>query len=161
MDLMCDALPEEAWEPDKTFLEPTCGEGVFVVEVLRRKFSRCKKRADFTTALRSVYAMELLPDNVEQTIQNVTDLCMKHFKPTKAEMQIINDHIIQADALKVMKMINDMNEREKNMSIADARSILLRVDHGESVNLVDYVDALKVCIQYGFDSVSAFLESTD
>lgn len=158
---MCDALPEEAWEPDKTFLEPTCGEGVFVVEVLRRKFSRCKKRADFTTALRSVYAMELLPDNVEQTIQNVTDLCMKHFKPTKAEMQIINDHIIQADALKVMKMINDMNEREKNMSIADARSILLRVDHGESVNLVDYVDALKVCIQYGFDSVSAFLESTD
>lgn len=109
---MCDALPEEAWEPNKTFLEPTCGEGVFVVEVLQRKFSRCKKRADFTTALRSVYAMELLPDNVEKTIQNVTDLCMKHFKPTKAEMQIINDHIIQADALKVMKMIIDMNERE-------------------------------------------------
>lgn len=47
------------------------------------------------------------------------------------------------------------------MTIADARSILLRVDHGEAVNLVDYVDALKVCIQYGSDSVSAFLESTD
>lgn len=158
---MCDALPEEAWEPDKTFLEPTCGEGVFVVEVLRRKFSRCKKRADFTTALRSVYAMELLQDNVEQTIQNVTDLCMKHFKPTKAEMQIINDHIIQADALKVMKMINDMNEREKNMNIAEARAILLRVNHGEAVPVTDYVDALKVCIKSGFDTVSAFLENTD
>ena len=86
-------------------------EGVFVVEVLRRKFSRCKKRADFTTALRSVYAMELLPDNVEKTIKNVQNLCVEHFKPTKAEMQIINDHIIQADALKVMRMIAEMNER--------------------------------------------------
>lgn len=113
---MCDALPDDAWEPDQTFLEPTCGEGVFVVEILRRKFSRCKKRADFTTALRSVYAMELLPDNVEKTIKNVQNLCVEHFKPTKAEMQIINDHIIQADALKVMRMMNDLNERENRRS---------------------------------------------
>lgn len=47
------------------------------------------------------------------------------------------------------------------MSIADARSILLRVDHGEAVPVTDYVDALKVCIKSGFDTVSAFLASTD
>ena len=28
------------------------------------------------------------------------------------ELQIIKDHIIQADSLKVMRMIADMNERE-------------------------------------------------
>lgn len=47
------------------------------------------------------------------------------------------------------------------MSTAEARSILLRVDHGEAVKLPDYVDALKVCIKSGFDTVSAFLENTD
>lgn len=47
------------------------------------------------------------------------------------------------------------------MSTAEARSILLRVDHGEAVKLVDYVDALKVCIKSGFDTVSSFLASTD
>lgn len=47
------------------------------------------------------------------------------------------------------------------MTIAEARAILLRVDHGEYVKLVDYVDALKVCIQSGFDTVSAFLAATD
>ena len=47
------------------------------------------------------------------------------------------------------------------MSIAEARSILLRVDHGEAVKLTDYVDALKVCIKSGFDTVSAFLASAD
>ena len=47
------------------------------------------------------------------------------------------------------------------MSIAETRAILLCVYHGKAVKLVDYVDALKVCIQSGFDTVSAFLESTD
>lgn len=47
------------------------------------------------------------------------------------------------------------------MTIAEARSILLRVDRGEAVNLPDYVGALKVCIKSGFDTVSAFLASTD
>lgn len=47
------------------------------------------------------------------------------------------------------------------MSTAEARAILLRVDHGEYVKLTDYVDALKVCVQSGFRSVAAFLASTD
>lgn len=113
VDLMCDNLPQNAFEPKSTFLEPTCGEGVFVVEILRRKFARCKTRVDFTTALKSVYAMELLPDNVQITIQNVKSLCFEYFSPTKAELETIENHVIQADALKVMRMINDMNEREK------------------------------------------------
>lgn len=81
------------------------------MEILRRKFKNCRKRADYTEALRSVYAIELLPDNVSKTIENVTALCQDHFKPTKTEMQIINDHVIQGDALKIMRMIADMNER--------------------------------------------------
>lgn len=114
---MCDSLAAEdpeAFAISSTFLEPTCGEGIFVVEILRRKFKNCCKRVDYTEALRSVYAMELLPDNVEKTIENVTALCCEHFKPTREEIQIINDHVIQADALKVMRMINDMNRRNSN-----------------------------------------------
>lgn len=112
---MCDSLELEnpgCFEPGATFLEPTCGEGVFVVEILRRKFRNCKKRAEYTVSLRSVYAMELLPDNVEKTILNVKALCYELFSPTKAELEIIENHVIQADALKVMRMIAEMNERD-------------------------------------------------
>ena len=35
----------------------------------------------------------------------------RYFKPTKKERKIINNHIIQADSLKVMRMINNMNTR--------------------------------------------------
>ena len=99
--------------PKTTFLEPTCGEGSMVLEVLRRKFANCHIRSDFTAAIESVYAMELLPDNVKKTIENVNALCEEHFKPTKNERKTIENHVIQADALKVMRMINDMNNREK------------------------------------------------
>lgn len=108
--LMCDMLEREtpgAFDPDKTFLEPTCGDGAFVCEILRRKFANCKKRSDYTQALRSVYAMEIQADNVSKTIENVTAMCGEFFKVTKEERQIINDHIIQADSLKIMRMIND------------------------------------------------------
>lgn len=112
VEQMCDMLQEQNEEQDvfapaTTFLEPTCGDGVFVLEILRRKFSRCKNRSDYTTALCSVYAMELQADNVKSTIERVTELCREHFTPTRKELEIINDHIIQADSLKVMKMMND------------------------------------------------------
>jgi len=114
--LMCDMLEDEApgaFDPDKTFLEPTCGDGAFVCEILRRKFANCKKRSDYTQALRSVYAMEIQADNVAKTIENVTAMCGEFFKVKKEERQIINDHIIQADSLKIMRMINDPQlERE-------------------------------------------------
>lgn len=106
---MCDTLEENnpgAFAPGKTFLEPTCGEGAFIIEILGRKFANCKTRKDYTVSLKSVYGFELLADNVAVTIQNVTDMCEEHFKPTKEEREIIRDHIIQCDALKVLKLLS-------------------------------------------------------
>ena len=56
-------------------------------------------------------AMEIQADNVESCIANVTALVREYITPTKAELEIIRDHIIQADSLKVMRMMNEMNER--------------------------------------------------
>ena len=41
---MCDMLEKEnpgAFDPERTFLEPSCGDGAFILEILRRKFSLC------------------------------------------------------------------------------------------------------------------------
>lgn len=112
---MCDLLEEEspgAFAPERTFLEPTCGDGAFIVEILRRKFAGCRTRGDYRAALDSVYGFELQAENVAACIENVTALCGEYFKPTKEELTIINDHIIQCDGLKVMKLIAWMNEQE-------------------------------------------------
>ena len=110
---MCDMLEAAdpvIFEPGRTFLEPACGDGAFVAEILRRKFERCKCRRDYTVTLESVYGFEIQADNVDKCIQNLTILCCQYFKPTKAEEQIISDHIILCDGLKVMRMLERMQE---------------------------------------------------
>lgn len=108
---MLGTLPDDIFQPNTTFLEPTCGEGAFILEILRRKFVNCKKRKDYTASIASVYGMELQEDNVKKCIENVIELCSQYFRPTKVELELINNHIIQADSLKILAMLNDENLR--------------------------------------------------
>jgi len=112
---MCDILEEEspgAFAIEKTFLEPACGDGAFILEILRRKFAGCRAREDYRAAIESVYGFELQADNVAACIANVTALCREYFRPTKEDLQTISDHVILCDGLKVMRMMARMNERE-------------------------------------------------
>ena len=105
---MCDLIPDTMYKKlEKTFLEPACGEGVFLLEILRRKFTHCRGRKDYTTALNSIWGMDIQADNVEKTINNIIKLCEDEYrlKLTKAEKEIISSHIIQCDSIKVMKLL--------------------------------------------------------
>lgn len=109
---MCDMLEQENPEQDvfapwTTFLEPTCGDGNFIVEILKRKFQRCTCRKDYTVALSSIYGMDIQADNIDETIHRVTELCKRYFKPSQGDLQIINDHYIMCDSLKIMRMMAD------------------------------------------------------
>lgn len=74
---MLDCLKKEspdAFDIDKTFLEPSCGTGNFVVEVYRRKLNKCRSQKDAERCLRSLWCIELLPDNMQECRNRVIDL---------------------------------------------------------------------------------------
>jgi type I restriction-modification system DNA methylase subunit len=124
---MCDMLEEEnsnCFCPETTFLEPACGDGVFVLEILRRKFTNCHNRSDYSTAISSVWAMEIQEDNVKKTIENVIEFCKNYFSPSKQDIQTINDHIIQCDSLKVMKLLNNDFQPHISLGITDTKTSL-------------------------------------
>lgn len=106
---MCDMLPPEMYQPDKTFLEPAVGEGVFLLEILRRKFANCHKRADYSTALASVWGIDIQADNVQKTIKNILELCREYFNPTKKDVETLTMHIMQGDSVKIMNMMGVLN----------------------------------------------------
>lgn len=124
VEKMCDELPQDAFLPDKTFLEPSCGDGVFVVEILRRKFVNCKTKEDYRTAINSVWAMELQEQNVEATIENAVELCKRYFKPTREDLETIRNHVIQCDSLKVMKLLDWWNKEEERFAAYTAQTSL-------------------------------------
>ena len=113
VEAMCNLIPDEMYEPRTTYLEPTCGEGVFLLEILRRKFKRCKSRKDYGTAINSIYGMDIQADNVKITIENIVSLCEEYFKPSKADIETINNHIIMCDSLKIMMLLNALQGDEK------------------------------------------------
>jgi hypothetical protein len=56
-------LPNELFtDPSKTFLDPSCGDGQFLSEVLIKKL---ENGIDFETALSSIYGVDLMIDNVD------------------------------------------------------------------------------------------------
>ena len=78
-------LPIEA-----TVLEPSCGEGAFLKEVLHRKLVKAKNLHDTIAAVRSVYGVELLPDNAEICRRNLFDIwcaAAGQYEPTEADAE--------------------------------------------------------------------------
>ena len=72
VNAMLDLVKQETERIDSRFLEPACGEGAFLTEILRRKLAVVKRQygknpADYerycVAALCSIYGVELLPDN--------------------------------------------------------------------------------------------------
>ncbi len=69
---MCDKVPEEEWaDPTKTFLEPCCGNGNFVLYII---YNRLKHGIDWKDALNTLYALELMEDNVQECKERIINL---------------------------------------------------------------------------------------
>ncbi len=72
---MLDLVKDESERIDSRVLEPACGDGNFLAEVLRRKLNTVKIRysknlSDYEkysiVAVSSIYGVELLEDNAEE-----------------------------------------------------------------------------------------------
>ena len=74
----------------KTVLEPSCGDGQFLGEVLIRKL---ENGIDFETALSTIYGVDLMQDNV--------DLCRERLLCGRKDLRhIVEQNIVCADALR-------------------------------------------------------------
>ncbi len=73
VNAMLDLVKQETQRIDSRFLEPACGKGAFLAEVLRRKLDVVKERYNKSSleyeryailALSSIYGIDILEDNV-------------------------------------------------------------------------------------------------
>ena len=86
-----DQLPKDVFtDPSKTFLDPTCGDGQFLSEVLIRKM---ENGSTFEQALSTIYGVDIMPDNVK--------LCQDRLLCGQEHLRhIVEKNIVCADGLK-------------------------------------------------------------
>ena len=80
---------EQFQDPSKTFLDPSCGDGQFLSEVLIKKM---ENGSTFEQALSTIYGVDIMPDNVALCEDRL--LCgQEHLR------HIVDKNIVCADAL--------------------------------------------------------------
>ena len=94
---MADKIPDSTWQdPTKTFLEPSFGNGQFIVYIVYR---RINSGIDWKTALSTLYGVELMQDNVDECKERVLDLLDKmniNYDKSQA-MKIMNKNLVCSD----------------------------------------------------------------
>ena len=102
---MCNLVDNECRRFDSTFLEPACGNGNFLAEILSRKLSALhpNDQRKALIALSSLYCIDILPDNVNSCRQRLYSLWDSPARSDTARTrarEILNANIVCGDALK-------------------------------------------------------------
>lgn len=118
---MCDLVSDECLRIDSRFLEPACGDGNFLAEILSRKLEVVTQKykrnsVDYEKnallALGSLYGVELLADNVSLCRERLFKIWDKAY--TKAVKKIDRKDVVRESAQYIL---------EKNIICGNALSL--------------------------------------
>jgi hypothetical protein len=117
VEAMLDLVKGETERIDSRFLEPACGSGNFLVEVLRRKLaaveikfgkSDFEKRQYALLALMCIYGIELLADNIAECRQNMLEIFADYLKIEQSDdlyqtaSYVLSQNLVHGDALTML-----------------------------------------------------------
>lgn len=117
VEAMLDLVKEETERIDSRFLEPACGSGNFLVQVLRRKLSAVERKfgkSDFERrhyallGLMCIYGIELLADNIAECQDNLLKVFAEHLALResddlyRAAAYVLSQNLIHGDALTML-----------------------------------------------------------
>jgi hypothetical protein len=89
---MFENYPERFWQSNIVFCDPTCGNGNFVVETIRRKIMKGHSKIN---ALETTLGVDIMQDNIDECKSRVLNLVGDEEK----YRAIVNKNIVCADAL--------------------------------------------------------------
>ena len=129
---MCDLVLPETQRIDSRFLEPACGDGNFLAEVLSRKLAVVRKKYKRSTidyemnsllAVSSLYGVDILADNVAACRERLYKLWAKQYKSVcKSECSddmhrsirfILERNIVCGNALTLCRVDENCNDTDE------------------------------------------------
>lgn len=131
---MCDLVKQETERIDSRFLEPACGEGNFLAEILARKLAVVTKKYGKSSydwerysllALGSIYGVDILADNAQGCRKRLLNIWEKEYQSVcKKECNqetrnsaafILKENIVCGNALTLMQV--DDNQQDTKYPI--------------------------------------------
>ncbi|MGQ0832272.1 MAG: N-6 DNA methylase [Microthrixaceae bacterium] len=122
VELMLDLVKEETERIDSRFLEPACGSGNFLVQVLRRKLSAVELRFGKSgfekqhyalLGVMCIYGIELLEDNIAECRDNLLAIFAEYLSLEeedtlyRAAANVLAQNLIHGDALTMRTTLDE------------------------------------------------------
>jgi hypothetical protein len=122
VEAMLDLVKEETERIDSRFLEPACGSGNFLVQVLKRKLTAVEikfRKAEFERqqyallAVMCIYGIELLPDNIAECRANLLEILGDYLGLDesddlyRAAFYVLSQNLVHGDALTMRMSTNE------------------------------------------------------
>ena len=116
VDAMLDLAKGEAERIDSRFLEPACGSGNFLIQILQRRLatveskygsSDLKRQHYALLGLMCLYGIELLPDNIVECRGNLLEIFAEYLRIDstsdlyQAASYVLMHNLVHGDALKM------------------------------------------------------------
>ncbi len=117
VEAMLDLVKEDTERIDSRFLEPACGSGNFLVQVLRRKLvavelkfgkSEFEKHHYALFGLMCIYGVELLSDNIAECRFNLLEIFVEYLSLEedddlyRAAFYVLSQNLVHGDALTML-----------------------------------------------------------
>ena len=114
VEAMLDLVKDETERIDSRFLEPACGSGNFIVQILQRKLAAVELKfgkSDFERqhyallGLMCIYGIELLADNIAECRANVLDVFAQYLNLNESDdlylaaTHVLSVNLVHGDAL--------------------------------------------------------------
>ncbi|OBW91885.1 DNA methyltransferase [Gallibacterium salpingitidis] len=142
VNAMLDLVKLQTQSLDATFLEPACGTGNFLIEILRRKLviaaqnyqgkgrriaprSQVSYERDLVLSVSSLYGIELLPSNVQHCRQRLLDYAIQEY--TK-----LFPTTIKAECLATLECLLTLN-------IVHGNALTMEVEKTREVSPIEYL----------------------
>lgn len=122
VEAMLDLVRDETERIDSRFLEPACGSGNFLVEILLRKLAAVEQRfgkSDFEKrhhalfGLMCIYGIELLEDNIAECRSNLLEIFAEYLhlresdELVSAATHVLSANVVRGDALTLRTTAGD------------------------------------------------------
>ena len=138
---MCDLVAAQCDNVDATFLEPACGNGAFLSEILSRKLIRVKKDAGSNRiswewlsvrAVASLYGVDIMQDNCEECRQRLFEQWNMAYKTAckkdcndetrEAVRYILSKNIVCGNALTMMRVDEHQHDTNEYITFAEFKT---------------------------------------
>lgn len=104
VNAMLDLVRQETERIDSRFLEPACGNGNFLVEILRRKLLLVHSEVELVQAVGSIYGIDIMQDNVQECRERLLGVIERDYGKLSGDLlatvrYILDRNILWGDAL--------------------------------------------------------------